>query len=97
MDWQRDDGERKALELGIEMTPAHWQVVDFIREYYIENGLPESARLLSDALEEAFREEGGRRYLYTLFPHGPVTQASLIAGLKKPPRFAEDRSFGTAM
>lgn len=96
-EWTDADAERRAGELGVEMSGDHWKVVEFIRDYYVENGFPESGRELTEALEQAFADQGGKRYLHRLFPEGPVKQASLIAGLKKPPRFTEDKSFGSAM
>ena len=97
MEWSKEDGERKAGELDVDMTDEHWKVVYFVRDYYLERGFPDSGRVLAEALEGEFAKQGGRRYLYTLFPGGPVRQACLIAGLKKLPRFTEDKSFGSAM
>ncbi|MGD8592290.1 MAG: TusE/DsrC/DsvC family sulfur relay protein [Gammaproteobacteria bacterium] len=95
-DWSRDKAEGIAVEEGIKMEEAHWQVVTFLRNYYLENGKADSGRELADALNEAFKDQGGGVYLHTLFPEGPVAQGSRIAGLQVP-AFTEDKSFGSVM
>ena len=45
-------------------------------------------------LEEEFAEQGGRKYLYRLFPGGPVSQGSRIARLPLP-AYSSDRSCGS--
>ncbi|MDZ7753259.1 MAG: TusE/DsrC/DsvC family sulfur relay protein [Gammaproteobacteria bacterium] len=94
--WDEETGRRVAAEVGVEMTAEHWSVVHGLREHYLEHGQPESGRDLADALAEAFAEQGGRRYLYKLFPGGPVTQGLKIAGLPLP-AYTEDEGFGTAL
>jgi tRNA 2-thiouridine synthesizing protein E len=54
------------------------------------------ARYLLDPLAEKFAKQGGRKYLYLLFPGGAVTQGSRIAGLPVP-KDSVDPSFGTAI
>lgn len=94
-DWSPEQARQKAEELGIQLTEAHWQVIDALREHYLEQGLPQSGRDLSDTLDERFAEQGGRRYLRKLFPEGPVFQGLQIAGLPVPP-YTEDAGFGVA-
>jgi len=94
--WDEETGRRLAEEEGVEMTAEHWSVVHLLREHYLEHGLPESGRDLADALAEAFTEQGGRRYLYKLFPTGAVAQGMKIAGLPLP-AYTEDEGFGTAL
>lgn len=95
-DWTRQIGDEIAREQGTAMTPEHWQVVDFVREYYLQHGRVSAGRELARALIEAFAAQGGSAYLLKLFPLGPVAQASRIAGLPVPP-YTEDPSFGSTM
>ena len=93
--WSRDDGVKLAAKEGLELTEAHWHVIDFLRNRYLEQGDPESAREVAEDLEAAFEEQGGDRYLRRLFPGGPVSQGSRIAGLTVP-AYSTDTSFGTS-
>ena len=69
----------------IEMTPEHWEVVHFIREFYLEFNTSPAIRLLVKAVGKSLGEDkGNSRYLYRLFPKGPAKQATRIAGLPKP-------------
>ncbi len=68
----------------MELTPAHLEVVRFLQAYASEHESMPDARELADAMAQHFERQGGRRYLYRLFPKGPVTQASKIAGLEIP-------------
>lgn len=92
--WSRDNGVELAGKEGLELSDAHWQVIDFLRNRYLEQGDPESAREVAEDLESAFEEQGGVRYLRRLFPGGPVTQGCRIAGLPVP-AYSTDPSFGT--
>ena len=94
--WNREEAEQIAAEEGLVMNESHWQVVEFLRNYYLENGKAESGRELAGVLNESFKNKGGRVYLYTLFPQGPVSQGCRIAGLQVP-AYAEDKSFGSSM
>lgn len=75
---------QRAAEDNVILKDEHREVIRFLREYYLYNGWPESASELSRELEAAFETEGGKKYLYRLFPEGPVSQATLIAELPAP-------------
>jgi tRNA 2-thiouridine synthesizing protein E len=94
-DWNRDAGMELAVKEGLELTDSHWQVIDFLRNRYLEHGDPESAREVSEDLETTFSDQGGARFLRHLFPGGPVTQGCRIAGLPVP-AYSQDPSFGTS-
>ncbi len=87
--------EARARDRGIELTEDHWKVIDLVRIRYAQaNGTPK-ARDIAEELWSAFEEKGGRKYLYELFPAGPVSTAAELADLPKP-LGAEDPSFGVA-
>jgi len=92
--WSEDFARELSAKEGITLTPEHWEVVCFMRDHFEECGLAPSGRTLLHCLEEEFAEQGGRKYLFRLFPGGPVSQGSRIAGLPLP-AYSSDRSFGS--
>jgi TusE/DsrC/DsvC family sulfur relay protein len=93
--WDEDRAREIAAAEGVELTDEHFKVIHKLRDYYRDNGLTETGSELGDMLDEAFSEQGGRKYLHTLFPEGPVAQGMRIAGLPVPAH-TENESFGTA-
>lgn len=70
-----------------ELTEAHWEVIDFVRGFYITYNTSPAIRALTKAMKSEFGEEkSSSRYLYRLFPDGPAKQATKYAGLPKPAR-----------
>lgn len=92
--WTLEDARMVAREEGFDLSEAHLDVICFLRDIYTDCGPSPNARTLLHSLEEAYATEGGRQYLYQLFPHGPVTQACELAGIPVPPG-NRDPSFGT--
>jgi TusE/DsrC/DsvC family sulfur relay protein len=92
--WSPLHAQRQARAEGIYLSDEHWEVIYYLRERYRTNGDAQSARELLGELEEKFGEGQGRRHLYELFPGGPVSQASRLAGLPLPP-YSSDPSFGS--
>lgn len=71
----------------LELTEAHWEVIRFVRNFYLEYKTSPAIRALTKAMKQEFGEEkASSRYLYRLFPEGPAKQATKIAGLPKPAR-----------
>ncbi len=83
--WNKQLAGLIAEDENIEMTDEHWEVVNFLREYYEEYQIAPAIRVLVKAMKKTFGpEKGNNKYLYTLFPYGPAKQACKIAGLPKP-------------
>ncbi|WNC70565.1 TusE/DsrC/DsvC family sulfur relay protein [Thalassotalea psychrophila] len=86
-DWSEDLAVVIAIGDNIELSQDHWQVVIFVRNFYLEYKTSPAIRALIKALKQEFGEEkANSRYLYRLFPKGPAKQATKIAGLPKPAR-----------
>jgi tRNA 2-thiouridine synthesizing protein E len=70
-----------------ELTTDHWEVIRFVREFYLTYNTSPAIRALTKAMKTEFGEEkASSRYLYRLFPEGPAKQATKYAGLPKPAR-----------
>ena len=77
--WTEDMADQIAAENGIsELTDRHWQVINFMRNAYLENGSAPSIRTLGKVSGVPIKE------LYQLFPKGPAKLAAKIAGIPKP-------------
>jgi len=60
------------------MNGDHWEVVNFIRNYYLKFGIAPPVRMVC-------KQTGfDRKYIYQLFPSGPANGACKVAGLPKP-------------
>ena len=78
-EWTPEIGVEIAHQCGIyELTPRHWQVIEFMREQYLETGTAPSIRALGKESGVPVKE------LYQLFPKGPAKLAAKIGGIPKP-------------
>lgn len=95
-DWTKQQALDIARQEGLELTEANWEAVRALQSYFAEH--EDAARInqrdLHDALDEHFHQHGGIKYLYKIFPGGPIAQGCRIAGLKAP-FMATDHSFGS--
>jgi len=83
--WNKDLAELIAKGENIKMDDEHWEIVNFLRDYYEEYQIAPAVRVLIKAIRKKWgKEKGNNDYMYELFPYGPAKQACKIAGLPKP-------------
>lgn len=61
-----------------ELTPDHWKVVNYLRDYYKQYGIAPMIRKLCKETGFTLKQ------IYDLFPSGPAKGACKVAGLAKP-------------
>ena len=84
-DWSEQVAEEFAQLESISLTAAHWEVVHFVRQFYLEFNTSPAMRILVKAMAQQLGpDKGNSKYLFKLFPQGPAKQATRIAGLPKP-------------
>jgi tRNA 2-thiouridine synthesizing protein E len=76
--WTPEIGTLIAGILEIELTDRHWDVINYSRKVYLEEGDAPTLRNITKSLNLPTKE------LYGLFPGGPAKIAAKIAGLPKP-------------
>ena len=85
--WDANLGAFMASEDNVELSAEHWEVINFVREFYLTFNTSPAIRALTKAMKAEFGEEkASSRYLFRLFPDGPAKQATKYAGLPRPKR-----------
>ena len=85
-DWNEAVAKQLAWHNQIDLSAEHWEIILFIRGYYLQFKHLPNARVFTKAVAKKLGEEKGTsRYLLKLFPDGPLTYAGKLAGLPKPP------------
>jgi len=85
--WQEDVAIIMAGHDNLVLTSEHWEVINFVRQFYLTYNTSPAIRALTKAMKAEFGEEkASSRYLFRLFPDGPAKQATKYAGLPKPKR-----------
>ena len=82
--WNHDVAKQLAATDQIILTEAHWSLIDAVQKIYDETGDTPPMRLLIKVLRKKLDVSIDSRYLYRLYPDGPVRLASKHAGLPKP-------------
>ena len=83
--WTRSIANQLASMEEMTLTDQHWDIINLVRQIYIETKTTPPMRLLIKAININLNSEiANSRYLYQLFPDGPVRLASKFAGLPKP-------------
>lgn len=84
-DWSPEVAEHMASLDECDLSENHWEVINFLRQYYDEYQVAPAVRILTKAIGKKLgKDKGNSRYLYELYPYGPAKQACKYAGLPKP-------------
>jgi len=84
-DWDQDVATALALAEGIELTPAHWEIINLIQLFYREFEHSPAMRILVKYVKQSLGEDKGNSiYLLQLFPGSPAKLVAKIAGLPRP-------------
>lgn len=80
--WDEDVAKALAQAEGIELTEKHWDVINYLRDEYINNNQnqPMERQLLKD-LGKIWGSKPSSKDVYKLFPLAPTKQGTKIAGL----------------
>lgn len=66
---------------GIKLREEHFKVIKLLRAKYQHSRPLDTKKKIFNHLEVSFAAQGGRDFLYKLFPRDPVKQSMRIAGL----------------
>lgn len=84
-DWMPEVCNKLAELDGLVLTDNHWEVINFLLEYYEEYQIAPAVRVLTKTMGEKLgSDKGNSKYLYELFPKGPAKQACRYAGIPRP-------------
>jgi tRNA 2-thiouridine synthesizing protein E len=83
--WTPAVAEALAAADGIALEEDHWAVIrifqDFFEAYEVE---PTMRALVRRVAQQLGGDKANSRFLYALFPDGPILQATRYAGLPRP-------------
>lgn len=81
-DWSEDVAKVIAESEGVELTDKHWDLMNYLRDEYINNGGNQpNTRNIVKAMSAKWDEKIGQKDVYELFPKDPSKQGGRIAGL----------------
>jgi tRNA 2-thiouridine synthesizing protein E len=84
-EWNEGFALAQAQVEGLELTPEHWEVIHFIRDYYEQHNVQAQVRDMIRHFRAAWGPERGcNRHLHDIFPMGgPLKQGNRLAGIRK--------------
>ncbi|WP_028470067.1 TusE/DsrC/DsvC family sulfur relay protein [Neptunomonas japonica] len=84
-EWSGAVASYLAIEENIQLSDAHWEIIQVIRDFYQQYELSPAMRPLVKAVGLALGPSKGKSmHLMKLFPESPAKQAAKLAGLPKP-------------
>jgi tRNA 2-thiouridine synthesizing protein E len=84
-EWSEGFVKALAEKEGLELIDDHWDVINYIRDYYEEHRVQAQVRDMIKHFRTAWgKERGNNRYLHDIFPKGgPQKQGNRLAGIRK--------------
>jgi tRNA 2-thiouridine synthesizing protein E len=81
--WSEDFARALAKAEGLVLTPAHWEVIRFLRDYHDAHGVQPQVRVMIRHFTKLWGpERGSNHHLHEMFPRGgPQKQGNRLAGL----------------
>ena len=81
--WSEEFARALAEAEGLTLSPAHWEVIRFLREYYAAHGVQPQVRVMIRHFSAQWGPElGSNHHLHEMFPRGgPQKQGNRLAGL----------------
>ena len=81
-DWNEDVAKVIAEHEGVSLTEKHWDLINYLRDEYINNGgnQPNTRHILK-AMSAKWDAKLAQKDIYDLFPKDPSKQGGRIAGL----------------
>jgi len=84
-EWTEAMASFMANKEGINLNEDHWEVINYLRNFYFKYGITPMVKLLMKNMRQQLgKAKSSEAYLYDLFPGGPARQGSRIAGLPAP-------------
>jgi TusE/DsrC/DsvC family sulfur relay protein len=81
-DWDKDVSKALAATQSIELTDEHWDVIEYLRDQYFNNGGNQPMeRVILKAMAAKWGRKLKSKDLYVLFPGAPSKQGLLVSGL----------------
>jgi dissimilatory sulfite reductase related protein len=77
-EWRAEIAEEIAQRDGYAISEEHWKYINAAREMYEQNAVVPPIRKFAKAMEV------DAKYLYELFPKGPMKMICKVGGLPKP-------------
>lgn len=81
-DWNENVASVIAESEGITLTQEHWDVINYLRDEYLNNnGNQPNNRVMVKDMGARWGRKIGSKDLFDLFPGNPSKQAGMIGGL----------------
>ena len=78
-DWNEEVAKEMAKVDNAELTQNHWEVINFLREYYEEYQIAPAVRVLTKAIGKKLRpEQGNSKYPNELVPPRPAKRGGKL-------------------